>query len=113
MTKNERLHLESLSQKLYGNKSKYLKMVTKGEKAPMEEIMEDGISRKYTGIHYSTMEEIKKLMEDLVKEDEDQKAREELEMEALKQAESIKENAGGKDDPPHDTIKEILETVGD
>ena len=134
MTKDERLYLENLSHKVYGSQSKYQKML-KGEKAPMEEILEDGTSRKYVGLHYSTVEEVKKIMEDLVKEDEESKARQELEAEALKQAAEIKKQAGqeeamqtladeaqklnlgyenqAKEEKPHDTIKDILEIVGD
>ena len=122
MTKDERLYLEDLSQKLYGSKGKYLKMVTKGEKAPMEEILEDGTSRKYVGIHYQTVEEVKSLMEELMKEEdelkakqkleekENEEAKKELEVEALKQAEQIKENAGQEH---HDPVMDVLETVGD
>ena len=115
MTKDERLYLESLSFKLYGSKGKYLKMITKGEKAPMEEIMEDGTQRKYTGIHYSTLAEIKKIMEELSTEEDELKTKEleakkELEAEALKQA---REREMKRLEEKYDPVKDVLETVGD
>jgi hypothetical protein len=84
ITRDERDYLNHLSKKLYGKTSHWQKML-KGEKAPMEEIMEDGTSRKYVGLHYSTVEEVKKIMEDLVKEDEEGEAKRALEAEALEQ----------------------------
>lgn len=102
MKKNERLYLEDLSKKLYGSKSKYLKMITKGEKAPMEEILEDGTSRVYTGIHYSTLGEVKTLMEELVKEEDELRIKQEVE--ALEQKAKREK---------HDSVIDVLETVGD
>lgn len=77
-------------------------MVYKGEKAPMEEILEDGTSRIYTGIHFSTIEEVKKIMEDLSKEEDELRSRQEAE--ALEQK-AKKEH--------HDPVIDVLETVGD
>lgn len=121
MKRQEREYLNQLSKKLYGSSSKWQRMVNKGEKAPMEEIMEDGTSRKYTGIHYQTLEEVKSLMEQLSKEEdelqakqelenkENEAAKKELEAEAEKQKAMIKEKTG----EVHDPVKDVLETVGD
>lgn len=110
MTKDERIYLEDLSQKLYGSKGKYLKMVTKGEKAPMEEILEDGTSRKYVGIHYQTLAEVKKLMEELMKEEDELRAKQEAE--ALEQK-AKRDAADVSKETPHDPVMDVLETVGD
>jgi len=129
MTKDERLYLNDLSKKLYGKTSHWQKML-KGDKKPMEEILEDGTSRVYTGLHYSTIEEVKKIMEDLSKEEDELKAKNELEAEALKQAAEIKEKAGQPGhfvldnesfdklaeelkEEKHDPVIDVLETVGD
>lgn len=121
MTKDERLYLENLSLKLYGTKSKYQKMM-RGEKAPMEEIMADGTQRKYIGLHYQTLEEVKKMMEELsIEEDETQaklaleskeneEAAKELEAEALKQAQAREIK---RLEEKHDPVMDVLETVGD
>jgi hypothetical protein len=134
MKKDERLYLEDLSKKLYGSKSKYLKMVTKGEKAPMEEILEDGTSRKYIGIHYQTLEQVKDLMEELMKEEDELRAKQEaeaLEQKAAREQQKADDDQAGyaekliedikdasdvlkySEEKPHDPVMDVLETVGD
>lgn len=123
MTKNERLELNRLSKLAYNSSSKWQKLVNKGEKGPQVEKMDDGTERKYTGIVYYSVEEIKKIMLELESEESEAKIKEELENEAQTQAAKIKEMAGSetpevKEETKEnrivagkDTVKEILETV--
>lgn len=85
MKKDERLVLCDLSMKVYGSKYKWKKMMEKGEIAMQEEIMEDGTKRKYKGYSRYTVEEIKTIMEEIYKEEQEEKVK--LEAEALKQKE--------------------------
>jgi hypothetical protein len=127
MTKNERLELNQLSKEVYGSTSKWQKMVNKGERVPQVEKMEDGTDRKYMGMSYYSVEEIKKTMLELKAEqdaDEDNKLKEEQEKalnEMVSESEKLdlyeqdeKEiKLAIQEETKHDTIKEILETVGD
>lgn len=90
ITKDERLYLNDLSQKLFGSSSKWYKNMLKGEVADMTEKLEDGTERKYKGIKYFTIDEVKKLLEDLWKEELETKAKEAEEL-AKKQAEANKQ----------------------
>jgi hypothetical protein len=102
MTKDERLKLNELSKKCYGSSSKWMKMVSKGERGPQVEVLEDGTERSYQGIVYYTEEEIGKMMEELIKEEEELRAAQEKE--ALEEKQKREESK-------QDVIKEILETV--
>lgn len=118
LTKDERLKLNELSKSVYGSSSKWYKMVTKGEPGPLTRTLEDGTEEKYKGIVYSTVEEVTKIMQELLNEEEELKAKEELENEAKNQAAKIKEMAAGENSEVEEktkeagqTIKEILETI--
>lgn len=119
MTKNERLALNELSTKVYGKPSTWMKMVTKGELGTLTRTLDDGTEEQYKGIVYSTIEEITKIMQELLEEEEDLKAKEELETAAKNQAAEIKKMAGEENpeakeevkETQSDTIKEILETI--
>jgi len=117
MTKNERLELCELSLKVYGKPYQWQKMVNKGEIAPQVEKMEDGTDRKYVGISYYSIEEIKKIMQELLAEEDELKLKEAQENEAKAQAAKIKEMAGETKEEVKETgqyvVKEIIETVGD
>jgi hypothetical protein len=119
MTKQERTQLNSLSKLLFKSSSKWQTLVNKGKVSDMEEILEDGSVRKYKGIKYPTVEEVKVEMQKLWQDelDRQEKAKKEkalnemvvegeklglydesefseLEMEALKQKEMIATKAG-------------------
>lgn len=119
MTKDERLALNQLSTKVYGKPSVWQKMITKGELGTLTRTLDDGTEQSYKGIVYSTIEEITKIMQELLEEDEDLKAKEELETAAKNQAAEIKKMAGEENpeakeeikETQSDTIKEILETI--
>lgn len=59
MTKDERLYLEDLSLKVYGRKSRYLKMVNRGEAGPKDK------DTKIRTMSYYTIDEIKTTMEEI------------------------------------------------
>lgn len=88
MKKDDRLILNDLSKKVYGSMSKWQKMVNKGQVGPKTEKLEDGTERKFKGIVYYSVDEIKKMMEDLWKEELELKA--EQEKEAIETKENIK-----------------------
>ncbi len=126
MTYEERKQLDALSRLVYGKSSKWNSILNKGETSDMEETLEDGTVRKYRGIKYLTVDEVKAKMEKIwadelarqeaAKKKEQEKALDtmvvegeklglyddqvteselsELEMEAVKQKEMIKERAG-------------------
>jgi len=112
MTKNERLELNELSKKVYGSANKWSKMVNKGERGALVEKLEDGTERTYQGIVYYKVEEIKSLMEDLWKEEQELKAKQEAEAEneANKKDQEVSKEV---EETKPDVVKEILETVGD
>src|SRR5271165_5982881 len=111
MTKNERLELNELSKKVYGSANKWSKMVNKGERGALVEKLEDGTERTYQGIVYYKVEEIKSLMEDLWKEEQELKAKQEAEAEneANKKDQEVSKEV---EETKPDVVKEILETVG-
>lgn len=78
MTREERKQLDALSKLLTGKSSRWKKAMEQGIVSQMEEKLEDGTIRKYKGIKYPTVEEVKKQMNDaleekLAKEKEEQK----------------------------------------
>lgn len=127
MTRIERLELNRLSKVVYGKTSVWQKMLKNGEVGPQIEKMEDGTERKYKGITYSTLDQIKTTMQELEVEELELKANQEKE--ALEQAKKNQENFisenfelmeemaiknqqdFGVDENIKDVIKEILETV--
>lgn len=77
MTKIERLQLNNLSKLVYGKSSRWQKMVENGELSDLTD--ENG--RKYRGFTRYSVEEIKKIMEEIwaeeqerIKKDEEEKA---------------------------------------
>lgn len=82
MKREERLQLNNLSKLLYGTSSKWQKMVNRGEVADLTETLEDGTVRKYRGISRYTVEEVKDLMAELWKEEQEKIARDEAEKKA-------------------------------
>jgi len=67
MKRVDRIQLNTLSKLLFGTSSKWQKLM-KGQTKTMKETLEDGSERKFQGTHYSSLEEIKKQMDDLFKE---------------------------------------------
>lgn len=111
MTRNERLALNELSRQTYGKSSHWEKMLKNGEIKTLTRTLDDGTEEKYKGIHYPTVEEVFNTIKDLKESQEkeaEQKAREELEAEAKKQAAEIKKVAEGE---KHDPVKDVMETV--
>ena len=105
MTKQERTQLNSLSKLLFKSSSKWNTLVNKGKVSDMEEILEDGSVRKYRGIKYPTVEEVKVEMQKLWQEELDRqemakaaKGLSDLEKEAIAQKEMIATKAGGEND---------------
>jgi len=115
MTYEERTQLNNLSKLLYGKKSKWTSILKKGEESDMEEKMDDGTVRKYRGVKYLSVDELKLKMQNLWQEElARQEAKKEsektimqqyeenpkldvftdLEKEAIAQREMIKERAG-------------------
>ncbi len=97
MKYEERTQLNNLSKLLYGKKSKWTTILKKGEESDMEEIMDDGTVRKYRGIKYLSVDELKLKMQNLWQEElnRQEKAKlTDLEKEAIAQREMIKEKAG-------------------
>lgn len=78
LTKDEREYMCDLSMKVFGTRNKWTKAYNHGVLQTMTEIMEDGSERKYKGLKYGTLEEIKKELEMLwdEKQKEEQKAKE-------------------------------------
>lgn len=115
MTKNERLELNKLSKQAYGTSSKWQKMVTKGERGPCTEKLDDGTERTYQGIVRYSIEEVNKIMEELIKEEAELKAAQEKEaLEEKKKREAqkeVKEVEEKTEEAKQDVVKEILETV--
>lgn len=89
MTKNERVYLNNLSKLLYGSSTRWTKMVNKGEIAELTEKLEDGTERKYKGVSRYTVEEVKKTMEELWQEEQDNQAKKEVESNVVNQTEQI------------------------
>lgn len=74
MKKDERLILNELSQKVWGKSSTWQKFFNNGEPSEMTEILEDGTERKYKGIKYFSLDEVKERMATLLKEKEEKDA---------------------------------------
>lgn len=68
MTKNERIQLENLSKLTFGSKTKYKKLVEKGELATLKRTLEDGTEESYKGYNHYSLEEVKTKMETLFQE---------------------------------------------
>lgn len=92
MTRNERLYLNNLSKTLFGTFSKWQKLIEDGEVKQLIETMEDGTTRSYRGISRYTIDEVKKIMEDLHNEEQERKAKEINE----KVVEEVKEDVSNK-----------------
>lgn len=73
MKKDERMYLNELSKKCYGKSSKWQKMVNKGELIPAMSKNKKGEDVKVRVISKYTIEEVKSIMEDLVKEEQEAK----------------------------------------
>jgi len=78
LTRDEREYMCDLSMKVFGTRNKWTKAYNHGVPQTMTEKMEDGSERKYKGLKYGTLEEIKKELEMLwdEKQKEEQKAKE-------------------------------------
>lgn len=74
MKKDERLILNELSMKVWGKSSTWQKFLNNGEHSEMVEILEDRTERKYKGIKYFTLDEVKEKMAILLKEKEEKDA---------------------------------------
>jgi hypothetical protein len=68
MKREERKQLDALSKLLTGKSSQWQKAMRQGHRAPMEEKMDDGTIRKYIGIKYPTLAEVKEEMDRALKE---------------------------------------------
>ena len=68
MIRGERIQLNNLSKLLTGKSSSWSKALKQGHRAPMEETLEDGTIRKYVGIKYPTLAEVKEEMDKALKE---------------------------------------------
>lgn len=81
MTKEIRTQLENLSLLVFGSKTKYKKLLDRGEPSNLEETLPDGTIRKYRGYKYPLVSEIKERMEkmfaDKLQKQKDDKEREE------------------------------------
>lgn len=72
MKKDERIQLENLSKLVYGNKNKYRKMVEKGELVAAT----DEKGRKIQRTSYYSYDEVKTIMQDIWKEEQENQAKE-------------------------------------
>lgn len=77
MTYEERKQLDALSKLVYGKSSKWVKMVNKPEIINVERSLEDGTKQKYRTTSYYTVEEVKRIMEEIWKEEQERIAKEE------------------------------------
>jgi hypothetical protein len=68
MKLEERKQLDALSKLLTGKSSAWNKSMKQGHRTPMEETLEDGTIRKYIGIKYPTLAEVKEEMDKALKE---------------------------------------------
>lgn len=84
MKREERKQFDALSKLLTGKSSAWKKSMERGHKAPMEETLEDGTIRKYVGIKYPTLAEVKEEMDKALK---DKVLKEKLEAEKKAKAE--------------------------
>lgn len=68
MTKDERIQLENLSKITFGSKTKYKKLMDKGELSTLKRTLEDGTEQSYKGYNHYSLEEVKTKMETIFKE---------------------------------------------
>jgi hypothetical protein len=68
MKREERKQLDALSKLLTGKSSAWKKSMEQGYKAPMEEKLEDGTIRKYVGLKYPTLTEVREEMDKALKD---------------------------------------------
>jgi hypothetical protein len=68
LTREERKQLDALSKLLTGKSSSWSKALIQGHRAPMEQTLKDGTIRKYIGIKYPTLAEVKEEMDKALKE---------------------------------------------
>lgn len=76
MTRKERKELDELSTKVYGKPSKWHKMVNKPEIVDVERTLENGTKQKYRTTSYYSLEEVKKIMNQIWQEELERKAKE-------------------------------------
>lgn len=117
MTREERKQLDALSKLLTGKSSRWKKAMEQGVVSQMEEKLEDGTIRKYKGIKYPTIEEVKTRMDEALKE---KLAKEKLEEEKKQKAKSEKaldemvaesQKLGLYDEPKVKEDESVKETV--
>jgi len=89
MTKNERIQLENLSKLTFGSKTKYKKLVEKGELSKLTRTLEDGTEESYKGYKTYSLEEVKTKMETLFQE---KLAKEKLDEEKAKESQNVQTN---------------------
>lgn len=87
MTREERKQLDALAKILTGKSSAWKKAIEQGFVTDMEETLDDGTIRKYKGVKYPTLEEVKTKMDEALKE---KLAKEKLEEEKKQKAKSEK-----------------------
>jgi hypothetical protein len=80
MTYQERLKMDALSLKAFGKKGAWNKLYQRGYPAQLTRKKDDETEETYNGIKYQTLEEIVKVMEDMIalkeKEEAEKKAKE-------------------------------------
>lgn len=81
MTRKERLNLNELSVKAFGNSSKWTKLVNRGTVKNLVRTLEDGTLQKYKGLQRFTVEEIVTTMTDLIVTKEKEEAEKKLKVE--------------------------------
>lgn len=70
MKYEERVRLQELSVKAFGNKSAWNKLYKRGHTANLVETLPDGTERKYRGSKYQTLEELEITMHELIAQKE-------------------------------------------
>lgn len=92
MIKDERIQLENLSKVVFGSKTKYKKLMEKGELSTLKRTLEDGTEESYKGYNRYSLEEVKTKMETLFQEKvAKDKLDEEKAKEASKEIQEVKE----------------------
>lgn len=74
--RTERLELNELAKKIFGRTSVWQKFMKNGEVTTLTRTLEDGTEETYRGYKYPTLEEVKIRLNELLKEQEDAKAKE-------------------------------------
>lgn len=120
MKREERKQLDALAKILTGKSSAWKKAMKQGFVTDMEETLDDGKIRKYKGVKYPTLEEIKTKMDEALKE---KLAKEKLEAEkkeleqkkkseaALDQMVAESQKLGLYDEPKGKENESVKETV--